>query len=93
MYAWSLVKINPVNLDFIYFKSKLGDWIFTIQLATRLTFSAMFELPKKTLSCDKMGVEIGLVWGIWQGSGENKLVNGGSIIIHLTLSQNDYGRL
>ena len=45
------------------------------------------------LSCDKMGVEIGLAWGIWQGSGENKLVNSGSIIIYLTLLQNDYGRL
>ena len=41
------MKINPVNLDFIYFKSKLGVWIFTIQFATRLTFSVMFELPKK----------------------------------------------
>ena len=86
------MKINPVNLDFIYFKPKLGVWIFTTQFATRLTFSAMFELPK-TLSCDKMGVEIGLAWGIWQGSGENKLVNGGSIIIYLTLFQNDYGQL
>ena len=77
MYARSLVKINPVNLDFIYFKSKLGVWVFTIQLATRLTFSAMFELPKKNnkkqLSCDKMGVEIGLAWGIWQGSGKISL--------------------
>ena len=48
---------------------------------------------QKTLSCHKMGVEIGLGCGIWQSSGKNKLVNGGSIIIYLTLSQNDYGRL
>ena len=90
------MKINPVKLDFIYFKSKLGDWIFTIQLATQLTFSAMFELPKKKQKRSvaiKWGFKIGLAWGIWQSSGENKLVNGGSIIIYLTLLQNDYERL
>ena len=41
------------------------------------------------LSCDKMGVEIRLRWGIWRSSGKTKLVSGGSIIICLTLLPND----
>ena len=44
------MKINPVKLDFIYFKSKLRDWIFTIELATRLIFSAMSGLPKSSVA-------------------------------------------
>ena len=84
--------VNPVKLDFIYFRSKVRDWIFTIPLATRSTFSVMSELPK-TLSCDKMGVEIRLGWGMWRSSGETKLASGGSIITGLTLLRNDYGRL
>ena len=71
------------------FKSKLRDWIFTIQLATRSTCLSY----QKTLSCDKVGVEIRIGWRIWRSSGETKLVSGGSIIIGLSLLRKDYGRL